>query len=392
MISKRSRVFWAALALTCAGFGALRAPAEPPSADPPETVVKNDAAGWMWYGMDPYENAALPDGAAHAGGPGTYAMYTFQGSGVDVYGMCAMTVVADRRSHRVGKVTVSIDDKDQATIDLSAATTDAHFKIFSITGLPAGNHVIQITPVGGWAVIDSLAIKGGGTPPAGSEKNSGGPDGAAGAASDLNRHLVGYWPCDDDSSLVVSDQSGHGHSGKLQAGAAWSGDRKMGMSSITFLHPGGVEIPGAVVDNTKSFTVACWVKLANLNSFQSFVSLDGPEQSAFCLQMRQDTRHFAFSMDPEHAESVTSAAIGRWFHLAGVYSAANKTITLFVNGAQESVSHVPPQQRADGPTVFGRAKAAGGFSEFATGVIDEVQLYDTALAPVDIRTIYSMGQ
>ncbi|MCW3059600.1 MAG: abfA [Capsulimonas sp.] len=375
----------AILALCIAGVQGVRA-AE--AGDAAMAVVKNDAAGWMWYGMEPYENPALPDGAAHTGGPGSYAMYTFQGSGVDVYGVSALSIVVDKRAHRVGKVKVTIDDQDQGTIDLGAKETDYHSKIFSVKGLAGGNHVIQISPVGGWSVIDSLEVIASGGDATGSTMPS---------SADLigKKHLVGYWPCADSDGVTLADKSGHGHTGTFQAGAVVSKDDKAGKNVVSFPKAGGVEIPDPVVNTSKSFTVAAWIKLSSLTSlnagFQTFVSMDGADQSGFFLQTRDDTHRFALTMHPYHADSTTSPVVGQWYHIAGVYDAPTKTLAIFVNGALEGTTQIPAPTRANGATVIGRAKFMGNYTDFVAGSIGDVRMYDAALLPIDIASLYSAG-
>ncbi|BDI28345.1 hypothetical protein CCAX7_003960 [Capsulimonas corticalis] len=384
--------FWVAMrmtvvaALLMATLSAAHA-IDDPNADgaaAPGTVVKNDAAGWMWYGMIPYENAALPDGAAHAGGPGTYAMYTFQGSGVDVYGMRAMTVVADKRTHRVGKVKISIDDQEQATIDVGDTNIDYHAKIFSVKGLAAGNHVIQITPVGGWAVVDSLEITG--------DSAAGGAKGMSIGGEALKKRLVGYWPCDEGAGAAVKDLSGHGHNGYLMAGAAWTSDAKGGASALSFPKPGGVEIDEPIVDTSASYTVAAWVKLTDLTKYQTFVSVDGGEKSGFFLQYTTDSNRFSLSLDPGRTYSIAAAQTGVWYYLVGVYDSKARASTLYVNGEFQTTSPVPAAYRAYGHTVIGRAKYRGNYTDFVTGSIDEVRLYDTNLSADDVMDLYLAGR
>ncbi|MEO7717397.1 MAG: LamG domain-containing protein [Capsulimonas sp.] len=348
------------------------------------TVIKNDAAGWMWYGMEPYENPALPDGAAHVGGPGTYAMYTFQGSGVDVYGMRALTMVVDKRSHRMGKLKISIDDKEQATIDMGAADADYHAKVFSITGLSAGNHVLQLDPVGGWAVVDSLVISGGtGEGPA---KN------ALAAGLVAKSHLVGYWPCDEGAGETVGDKSGHNRNGFFQAGAKWTTDAKVGKGAVSFPQPGGVETSGPVVDTTKSYTVAAWVKVDQLTGYQTFVSIDGDDKSGFFLQIHGEGNRFTFALDPAHAFAPISPQTGQWYHLAGVYDAPTKTLAVFVNGELQAKEQAPPTTRSTGNTAFGRAKFGGNYVDFVNGSIDDIRVYDIALQPADIMALYEANK
>ena len=348
------------------------------------TVIKNDAPGWMWYGMDAYENPALPDGAAHAGGPGTYAMYTFQGSGVDVYSMRALTMVMDKRSHRMGKLKISIDDKEQATIDVGAADPDYHAKIFSVTGLSAGNHVLQLDPVGGWAVVDSLVISGGVSADVAKD--------ALAAGMVAKSHLVGYWPCDEGAGQTVADKSGHHRDGFFQAGAKWTTDAKVGTGAVSFPDPGGVETSGPVVDTTKSYTVACWVRVDKLTGFETFVSIDGDDKSGFFLQVHSDGNRFTFALDPVHAFAPVSPEPGQWYHLAGVYDASAKTLSVFVNGELQAREQAPPANRATGNTAFGRAKFGGNYVDFVNGSIDDIRVYDIALQPADIMALYEANK
>src|SRR5580704_15908284 len=58
--------------------------------------IVDDADGaWTWSGMVPYSDTGLSHGTGHAGGPGAYGIYTFNGTGVDVYAMRATTVDVD---------------------------------------------------------------------------------------------------------------------------------------------------------------------------------------------------------------------------------------------------------------------------------------------------------
>ena len=383
--------FWTAtrvavvFALAMGGLSAARAVTDPNvDSVASGTVVKSDAIGWMWYGMIPYENPLLPDGAAHAGGPGTYGMYTFQGSGVDVYGMRSLTVVADKRTHRVGKVKISIDDKELATIDVGAADADYHAKIFSITGLAGGNHVIQVTPLDGWAVVDSLVIS--------SASGETGSRSAAAAGEVSTKHLVGYWPCDEGSGATVADQTGRGHMGYFQAGAAWTTDAKVGKSALSFPNPGGVEINGPVVDTTKSYTVAAWVKVDKLTGYETFVSIDGDDKSGFFLQVHATGNRFTFALDPVHAFAPVSPQPGQWYHLAGVYDSVARTLAVYVNGELQATEHAPPAIRATGNTAFGRAKFAGNFTDFVSGAIDDIRVYDIALTQPEIAALYDANK
>jgi Concanavalin A-like lectin/glucanases superfamily len=97
---------------------------------------------------------------------------------------------------------------------------------------------------------------------------------------------------------------------------------------------------GPVIDTSSSFTISAWVDLNNTNGYQTFASQDGNEVSGFYLQLRGDTGRFAFTRivadAPAQAAIASAPSIipqpGEWYHLAGVYNAAKRTISLYVNG------------------------------------------------------------
>jgi hypothetical protein len=82
---------------------------------------------------------------------------------------------------------------------------------------------------------------------------------------------VTYLTFDEGSGTYAADSVGD-HSATLLGGAGWT-------TGIVGSH--ALNLPGAyadmaapVLDTTKSFTVAAWVKLNNTNGYQTFVSED----------------------------------------------------------------------------------------------------------------------
>ena len=102
--------------------------------------------------------------------------------------------------------------------------------------------------------------------------------------------------------------------------------------ALTLNGTGSVELAQSL-DTSKSYTVMAWVKVAKTGGFQTFVSSDGPKDSAFFLQLRDDTKNFAFTALPQAggtpgiASSQEDVEVGVWTHLAGVYDATQKTLS-----------------------------------------------------------------
>lgn len=109
--------------------------------------------------------------------------------------------------------------------------------------------------------------------------------------------LAGYWKFDEGSGSTAADASGSGYSGTLQSGASWTtGQIGSYALNVSGANNSYVEIPTAVVNTAASFSVAAWVKVSAVsNAYQTFVSVDGNQVSAFFLQLRGDTGLFAFT-------------------------------------------------------------------------------------------------
>lgn len=119
-------------------------------------TIDDRADGWTWKGMVECDEDDLYKGSGRAGGPGTYADYTFTGTGVVVYGMSAATIAVDGASHAMGSVSVWIDGKQVGTNSVFSKAPLLRFIDFKIDGLPEGSHILHVGPAGGWALVDYI--------------------------------------------------------------------------------------------------------------------------------------------------------------------------------------------------------------------------------------------
>ncbi|MBX6762525.1 MAG: hypothetical protein K6T51_07705 [Rubrobacteraceae bacterium] len=153
--------------------------------------------------------------------------------------------------------------------------------------------------------------------------------------------LAGWWKFDEGSGTVARD-SADGHDGTLENGAGWAAGR-VGSCSLSLNGSGQyVDVPAPVVDTSRSFTVAAWVNLASTGGYQTFVSIDGDQVSAFYLQKRDDTGTFAFSRlpadDPQANSDVVYASAGRASDLQYVASRDERRGTIYLKVVNASGS------------------------------------------------------
>ncbi|AGZ46088.1 LamG domain-containing protein [Actinoplanes friuliensis] len=212
------------------------------------------------------------------------------------------------------------------------------------------------------------------------------------AMADANPAAAGDTPLVPDSTAPDVTWAADAH---LIGGSAAS-------FNATANSPFGALKSTAALDTSKSFSVAAWLRLGDVDDYRTAVSKDGAAMSVFRLQYRVDRNAWCFSVrakDEPGSEltgacSVAPAVRGKWTHVAGVYDDAELKLRLYVDGVLVS-DFTPPATwlatwaggwNAKGAVVVGRAldtKYTGPVDWFH-GEIADVQLFDRALVPADL--------
>ncbi|GGF51220.1 glycoside hydrolase [Marmoricola endophyticus] len=159
-------------------------------------------------------------------------------------------------------------------------------------------------------------------------------------------------------------------------------------NALSFDGTGAAESAKPVVDTTKNFSVSAWVKLdATGGGFQTAVSQDGDQASAFFLQYDGGANKFAFSTKSGRAYADTTAKAGQWYHLVGVRDAAAQTYTLYVDGEKQGSFGQCLGDESTGPLAVGRAKYDGNPVDRLKGAVDQVTVFDRALSDSEVGQV-----
>jgi hypothetical protein len=202
-----------------------------------------------------------------------------------------------------------------------------------------------------------------------------------------------HWTFDQGTGTSAPDSSGNGNTATLQAGASWAtgkvGPYALNLSGATNSY---ATAPGPVVDTSQSYSVSAWVKPSSLSGIRTFVSMDGNAISPFYLQMNNGQFQLTTRSSDATASVATTvlgstAVVGTWYHVAGVYDDVAHTITLYVNGVSQGSAAFTLPWKANGATTVGRAKWNGGNVDFYSGAIDDVRLEGRALSPGEIAAL-----
>ena len=120
--------------------------------------VDDSEAGWIFSGMVEVDDDQCKGGMQHAGGASTYAAYTFNGSGVDIYATTGPSIDAGSRTHKLGRMRILVDGKPDGEYSLFQTSVTYQSKVYSVTGLALGNHLLQLEAVSGWIDVDYIRV------------------------------------------------------------------------------------------------------------------------------------------------------------------------------------------------------------------------------------------
>ncbi|MFC7529246.1 LamG domain-containing protein [Actinoplanes sp. GCM10030250] len=216
------------------------------------------------------------------------------------------------------------------------------------------------------------------------------------------------WGLDEGSGSTAQTTPTGGPSLALANNPGWTDDRIVGTHSATGVQKAltfngttqSASSAAPVLNTSRTFTVATWVKLSNTTGFQTLLSQSGTSSSAFYLQTTPSTgvnryrfvRHTADGGTYSQAAATGTSAplVGVWTHVAGTYDAGTQELRLYVNGKLEGTAAYNPAQawNATGPMHVGQARTAGVLGNFVGGTFGEVRVWDRAIDPViDLRPL-----
>ncbi|MGW5741404.1 LamG-like jellyroll fold domain-containing protein [Amycolatopsis sp. NPDC003861] len=202
---------------------------------------------------------------------------------------------------------------------------------------------------------------------------------------------IAAYPFDENVGTVAEDVAGS-HDATLVGGASWTAGKSG--SALATNGSGQFADTGAALVNTEgSYSAAAWVRFNAVgDGFQTVVSQDGDDHSAFFLQYSGADHRLAMSFVGTRALAPTAPEANRWYHVVGVRDAAAGTLKLYVDGQLAATKSVCLGEASTGHTVIGRGKYGGGPVDFLNGAVDQVHVYDRVLSDSDVSALYSSGK
>ena len=208
----------------------------------------------------------------------------------------------------------------------------------------------------------------------------------------LGVDAIGVWNFNDQTA---KDVSGNGNDGTV-IGASFNSDiRGVGGYSLNLDGNDYVELPS--INPTQAITVEVWVKSATSSGYSGvfqFVSKyyayilgsagsSGGKNVCFIIYTTAWQYDSCYVVpDPE-----------KWHHFVGVYNSLESTDSkkLYVDGILRGVSNPSGAIASDpGPVHIGHRECCPA-TDFLTGLVDDVRIYESALSLAQIKKLYAEG-
>ena len=212
---------------------------------------------------------------------------------------------------------------------------------------------------------------------------------------------AGYWTFDDGSGTKAADSSGNGHPATLVNGINWVTGNIGGAVSATSVNKQYVSIPAIDLSGTHAVTVSLWVN-------RSYSTAGGQVLFEASSDYTNSTTGFGFFPDDATCHGIQAAlrgdvglsancysppSSGVWHHLAAVFDKSQtggNQVQFYVDGALQPAnwslySSTNTNDFGNNPIyLFSRA----GASEFSSGAMADLRIYNTALTAAQIQKLY----
>lgn len=150
-----------------------------------------------------------------------------------------------------------------------------------------------------------------------------------------------------------------------------------------------------IVDTSKGFGVSVWAKLGDNRHDGVLVSQDGSGEPGFVLGYDAATGKWVFEVPAMDVNSLggwravgPTAEVGEWVHLVAVYDNVKKQLALHANTAtQPATAARRSVWKARGPVQLGRRLAKSGHTDYFSGNLADVAVFNRIITPTEIAQL-----
>ncbi len=217
---------------------------------------------------------------------------------------------------------------------------------------------------------------------------------AASAAEPNREGLVAHWTFDKTDGGRFEDISGKGHHGSIHGKT----DQNEGVRGQSLCLDGShdyITVPdNETLDfSDATFSVTTWVNAYALSSEQQMIvakNVYSANQREWGLMLDRDNRFRFYLRHDDQWKTVESRSTpmpGRWYHVVVTVDAGRAS--LYLNGVLEGQAKLgSPIPNTAAPLTIGGVNDGGRLRQMLFGAVDEISLYDRALAAEEVKAMY----
>ena len=139
-------------------------------------------------------------------------------------------------------------------------------------------------------------------------------------------------------------------------------------------------------------TVEAWINRTTTGLQNAVLEKYGPSSGGYALRVGANDRVLFYTLDTGYDGSVVSGSTAilsnTWYHIAGLWDGTN--LQVYVNGHIDGTVNSTRNPKMGTTGVRIAARGDDGSTPFG-GLLDELRVYNRALAPAEIQAIYSAG-
>jgi hypothetical protein len=230
--------------------------------------------------------------------------------------------------------------------------------------------------------------------------------------ADFSSSIVGWWTFDDISGSHAYDSSPNKNqmTASTSPAPSWTGG-KIGGGALQFGSGSYVVTQNSpallAIYGTQSFTEAAWFKTTQTPT-QSMAGicmslggqLSGQYEKGIGVTQSGKAGAYTFELGGASARIISGSTIindGNWHHVCSVFNGQTKTYQLYVDGRLENFQPHKQTFQYGGTTFltcgffFGTGGTVGTWETYI-GSIDDVRIYNRALTPQDVLSMYRYSQ
>ena len=213
---------------------------------------------------------------------------------------------------------------------------------------------------------------------------------------------AGYWKFQEASGTMAADSSGNSHTALLSSGVSWLKGTNISGISANAANRDSVSLPAIDLRGTRAVTIAFWAK-------RTYSAAGDDVLFEATRNYQNSTTGFVFLPDDDTCHGIQAALRGNegttancysqpssgiWHHLALVFDKSQtggNEVAFYVDGVLQTPSwnlsaSTNTNTFGDDPIYF---FSRGGTSQFSSGTVNDLRIYNSALSATQIQRIYS---